>query len=99
MEPKDYQIKCLEQIKTYLQHLYDLKQVNDRNIARDGEDAGIDFPAKASGKLEKMYRGYTSRRDGMKRPLPCFCVKVPTGGGKTFLAVKSLDLINTAYLK
>jgi len=99
MEPKDYQIKCLEQTKTYLQHLYDLKQVNDRNIARDGEDAGIDFPAKAWGKLEKMYRGYTSRRDGMKRPLPCFCVKVPTGGGKTFLAVKTIDLINTAYLK
>lgn len=99
MEPKDYQIKCLEQIKTYLGHLFDLKQINDKNVARDGEDAGIDFPSKAWGKLDHMYHGYTSRRDGMERPLPCFCVKVPTGGGKTFLAVKAIDLINTTYLK
>jgi len=26
-------------------------------------------------------------------------MKVPTGGGKTFLAVKAVDLINTSYLK
>ena len=42
---------------------------------------------------------YQGRRDGLNRPLPCFCLKVPTGGGKTFLAVKAIDLINTSYLK
>ena len=99
MEPKDYQIKCLEQTKTYLQHLYDWKLKNERVMREVGEDACIDFPAKAWGQLKRMYRGYTSRRDGIKRPLPCFCIKVPTGGGKTFLAVKTIDLINTSYLK
>lgn len=99
MEPKIYQQKCLDQIKTYLQHLYDWKLKNDTVIQTVGEDAAIDFPAKAWGKVEGLYRGYTSRRDGINRPLPCFCVKVPTGGGKTFLAVKIIDLINISYLK
>lgn len=99
MEPKDYQVRCLDRIKEYLQHLYDLKQISDRNVARDGVDAALDFPAKAWGKLDRMFRGYHSRKDGMSRPLPCFCIKVPTGGGKTFLAVKTIDLINTTYLK
>jgi len=49
--------------------------------------------------MEGFRRLYQSRGDGVGRPLPCFCLKVPTGGGKTFLAVKTIDLINTGYLK
>ena len=97
MEPKIYQQKCLEQIKTCLQYLYNWKLKNDTVIETVGEDAAIDFPAKAWGKLEGVYHGYSSRRDGINRSLPCFCVKVPTGGGKTFLAVKTIDIVNTSY--
>ena len=98
MEPKEYQIKCLERIKSYLQFLYEWKQKNEEVMAMVGEE-GIDFPSKAWGRLEGMYNGYTSRRDGRGRNLPCFCIKVPTGGGKTFLAVKAIDLVNTTYVK
>ncbi|MBN2313295.1 MAG: DEAD/DEAH box helicase family protein [Sedimentisphaerales bacterium] len=97
MEPKEYQIKTLNRVKQYLDLLYDWRRKNDE-IVRD-HGTSIDFPAKAWRSLEGMHDEYRSREDGLARPLPCFCLKVPTGGGKTFLAVKTVDLINTNYLK
>ena len=41
----------------------------------------------------------SSRKNGLGQPLPTFCLKVPTGGGKTLLAVKTIDLVNTIYRK
>jgi len=97
MEPKEYQIKTLNRVKQYLDLLYDWRRKNDEIVREFG--TSIDFPAKAWEKLEGMYDAYHSRKDGLARPLPCFCLKIPTGGGKTFLAVKTIDLINTNYLK
>jgi type III restriction enzyme len=96
MEPKDFQIKTLNKVKDYLGLLYELQQKNEKMIAQFGE--GIDFPSKAWEKIEP-YKAYRPKRDGLKRYLPNFCLKIPTGGGKTFLAVKVIDLINTLYLK
>jgi type III restriction enzyme len=96
MEPKEYQLKALRQISTYLQLLYDWRL----KAAQVPADFGpIDFPGKAWGKMEGLYHPYSARRDGLERYLPCFCLKIPTGGGKTFLAVETIDLINTTYLK
>lgn len=99
MEPKEYQIKTLNQVKRYLDLLFEWKLKNEKVVKDIGADAAIDFPAKAWAKMEGLYRSYSSRRDGLGRPLPCFCLKIPTGGGKTFLAVKTIDLINTVYHK
>jgi type III restriction enzyme len=99
MEARDYQVRALRRIGTYLQLLYDWKLKNDRVISDVGADAAIDFPGKAWAKIEGLYQQYSARRDGLGRYLPCFCLKIPTGGGKTFLAVKTIDLINTTYLK
>lgn len=96
MEPKEYQVRALQRIGTYLQLLYDWKLKTDQVAADIGP---IDFPGKAWGKVEGLYRAYSPRRDGLGRYLPCFCLKIPTGGGKTFLAVKTIDLVNTNYLK
>ena len=96
MEPKEYQLKALHRVGTYLQLLYDWKLKNDQVVSTVGP---IDFPGKAWSAMEGLYRAYKSRRDGLGRYLPCFCLKIPTGGGKTFLAVKTIDLINTTYLK
>jgi len=99
MEPKEYQVKTLNRVKQYLDLLYEWRIKADK-IAEDiGEEGIVDFPAKAWNKLEGMYDAYHSRKDGLGRPLPCFCLKIPTGGGKTFLAVKTIDLFNTNYLK
>jgi len=96
MEAKEYQVRTLRCIGTYLQLLYEWKLKSDQVAAEVGP---IDFPGKAWGKMEGSYRAYKLRRDGLGRDLPCFCLKIPTGGGKTFLAVKTIDLINTTYLK
>jgi type III restriction enzyme len=43
--------------------------------------------------------GWLSRRDGLGRPIPNVCLKVPTGGGKTLLATAALERIQTDFLK
>jgi type III restriction enzyme len=65
-----------------------------------------DFPLKAwdalrvAGKLpdSRIDIPYSPRRDGIGRPVPNIIFKVPTGGGKTFLAVASLSKIFGKYL-
>jgi len=94
MESKEYQIKTLNQVKRYLDLLYQWRQ---KALANPG--LKINFPLNAWDEIDSRYRPYSSRRDGLVRPLPCFCLKIPTGGGKTFLAVKTIDLINTVYRK
>src|SRR5690606_31730802 len=42
---------------------------------------------------------YKAALNGLRQPLPNVYFKVPTGGGKTFLACHSIDLINKLYLK
>lgn len=39
------------------------------------------------------------RLEGFAREMPYFCLRVPTGGGKTWLAARSVALINTHLLR
>lgn len=93
MELKEYQIKTLGQIKNYLQLLSEWKKRAEKN-----PDLEIDFSEKAWEKAS-VDSQYISRKNGLGKPLPNFCLKIPTGGGKTFLAVKTIDLINSNYIE
>ena len=42
---------------------------------------------------------YGERRNGLDEDLPTFCIKVPTGGGKTLLATQILGSIYRTILK
>ena len=42
---------------------------------------------------------YIARKDGLERPVPNICLKVPTGGGKTLLGTVAIERINTEYFK
>jgi type III restriction enzyme len=42
---------------------------------------------------------YRPRKNGLEKDLPTFCIKVPTGGGKTLLATQILGLVYQAILK
>jgi len=91
VELKEYQHRTLERVKEYLGLLADW-----RAKALDNPELEVDYPRKAWEKM-RTGRAYRGRTNGMGEPLPTFCLKVPTGGGKTLLAVRCVDLINTAY--
>jgi type III restriction enzyme len=93
MQLKEYQQRALAEIRGYLEHLAAWRKRADEN-----PELEIDFPAKAWEKAS-VPRLYTSRKNGLGQPLPTFCLKVPTGGGKTLLAVKTIDLANAIYRK
>ncbi|MBM4133019.1 MAG: restriction endonuclease subunit R [Nitrospira sp.] len=42
---------------------------------------------------------YVVRKDGLDRPVPNICLKVPTGGGKTLLGTIAVERINTEYFQ
>jgi len=98
MEPKEYQQRALGQVKRHLDNLYAARHQYEKMVEQGQTQFVRDFPSVA-WEQSKIRRAYHGKRDGLGRPLPCFCLKVPTGGGKTFLAVKAIDLINTNYLK
>jgi type III restriction enzyme len=107
----EYQARVLEALEVYLDVLKDEKGKADKVAALIAAqpDLGIpqrDFSAeawkqlKADGKLPAS-RGaidYSPRPDGIGRPVPDVVLKVPTGGGKTLLAVNSLSRIFGRYL-
>ena len=46
---------------------------------------------KANGGVAATAGEYVDRTDEANRPIPHFCFKVPTGGGKTLLAAAALE--------
>lgn len=105
MELKDYQKHCINEVKVYLQHLADLKAKQEKMLAIDPDMAELvgDFTRKAWEKTKggTTFQGtiYYPKRNGLGEPLPNFCLKVPTGGGKTLLATHTIGLINAHYRK
>jgi len=97
MELKEYQQKTLDQVKRYLEALDTWHTKNKRVIEEIGPEMAIDVPQKAW--QEVIGSAYHPRKNGLNEDLPNFCLKIPTGGGKTFLAVKTIDLINQVYRK
>jgi type III restriction enzyme len=93
MKLKEYQERTLKEVKVFLEQL-----AVWRGKARDGDEWLYDFAEKAWEKAG-VGRTYLKKRDGLKRPLPLFCLKIPTGGGKTLLAVKTIDHVQNLYLK
>src|SRR5438093_13325553 len=93
MKLKEYQEHALQEVKIFLEQLVAWRV----KMFVDGGWLG-DFAEKAWEKAG-VGRTYVKRKDGVGRPLPTFCLKIPTGGGKTLLAVKTIDLVHNLYLK
>ena len=110
MEFKDYQRKTLETLDGYLADLTSAKEKADEvaKVAAMHPDVQIVVPDFARNAWEAQQTKlalppasgpYSSRLNGMNQPVPDVCLKVPTGGGKTLLAVASLSQIFGTYLK
>ena len=97
---KDYQKRALDTVRSYLDKLSETKdkarQIRDIepewDWARSAWESCVrDHIVPASA--------YQPRRNGLGEPLPTLCLKIPTGGGKTLLATRVVDLVNTHYRK
>ena len=95
---KEYQKHTLETVREFLEQLADRRVKAVKLGESDPEMKRFDWVGAA---WEKTTRGRTfvSRRNGLGEPLPSYCLKIPTGGGKTLLATKVIDLVNTYYRK
>lgn len=107
----DYQDRVLDTIDAYLDALKDKKARSDKiaALAAEDHDLGLVIPdfakeawetLKAAGRLPSSRAAipFSERRDGCGRPVPNIVLKVPTGGGKTWLAVSAVSHIMGRYL-
>lgn len=98
MELKEYQQNTLKRVKAYLEALDKWRTKREKLFALDVEIAkAVDAPLKAWEEIGG--KNYRSRKNGIGEPLPNFCLKIPTGGGKTLLAAHAIDLVNRIYRK
>jgi len=94
---KDYQRRTLDTVQAWLQALAAARAKAEKLREIDPEmEAGYDFPSQAWTKAGGP-RSYVPRKTGAGAPLPFVCLKIPTGGGKTLLATKVVDLVHTHY--
>ena len=89
---KEYQKRTLATVRRFVQELavWRAKDADARGI---DSDFGFDWVQRAWRKMPYQ-RPHTPRRNGLGECLPAFCLKIPTGGGKTLLATKVIDLVN-----
>ena len=92
---KEYQKRALETVELYLQRLTEWRGKQARALEVDA-DMAFDWVGRAWEKTVPAHP-YLARRNGLGEPLPSFCLKIPTGGGKTLLATKIIDLVNMHY--
>ena len=85
-------------MRVYLEALAELRAKDIKARAIDPELA-IDWAGKGLGEGEQAAPYFPRRKNGLGQPLPSFCLKIPTGGGKTLLATKTIDLVNTHFRK
>jgi type III restriction enzyme len=109
----DYQARVLDTLDTYLDRLKAEKQRVEKiaNMLKAmGEDVkatiATDFPESVWNNMRKegllpasrATIPFSPRQDGIGRDVPNVTLKVPTGGGKTWLAVNAVSRIMGRYL-
>ncbi len=110
MEIKDYQNNILNDLDFFLKELATIKdeqfdyynfqiKKNKTPIHPEKSDYCSQAWENLKSKIPVKTIEYKNRSDGIKRKIPNICFKVPTGGGKTYLALHSIKFINQDYFK
>lgn len=107
----DYQDRVTTSLEGYLAALKEHKQSADEVAALAAANPHLRLPIpdfahnawealRGEGKLPPSRAAvpFSSRHDGCGRTVPNVVLKVPTGGGKTWLAVSAVSLITGRYL-
>ncbi|MCQ3812031.1 MAG: DEAD/DEAH box helicase family protein [Acidimicrobiia bacterium] len=92
---KEYQQRALATVRSFLEELKKCQEKDAEARALDPE-FGFDWVDRA-WKKSSPGRPFYSRCNGLGEQLPAFCLKIPTGGGKTLLATRVIDLVNTLF--
>ena len=111
MRDLEYQARVLRTFDSYLVELIKQKKRAEAiaELARTKADLSLAVPdfteetwkvMQAESALPKSRAGipFSPRRDGLNGPVPNICLKVPTGGGKTYLATTILSRILGTYI-
>ena len=92
---KEYQKRTLATVRSFVQQLAAWREKDMEARSQDPE-WGFDWVQRAWRKTVPG-RFYDARRNGLDERLPAFCLKIPTGGGKTLLATRVIDLVNAHF--
>ena len=108
----DYQDRVLGILDSYIDRLKANKREADEIIKLAATKPHLNVPIpdsaakawkalKAEGKLpfSRAAVSYSPRKDGCDHPVPNVVLKVPTGGGKTWLAISGVSRIMGRYLE
>lgn len=87
MDLKRYQRRVVEEVERFL------AQMAKERAAGNQRHAALD------AWRELRLGMYHERQNGVGEDLPTFCIKVPTGGGKTLLATQALGSIHRTILR
>ncbi len=111
MRELEYQAKVLKTFDSYLAELVKQKKRADAifELARKQPELGMTPPDFAEEAWKSMRAGallpatragipFSPRFDGLGNPVPNVCFKVPTGGGKTYLAATAVSRILGSYV-
>ena len=93
---KEYQQRALAAVRGLLDELAQQRDRAERVREIDPEWK-LDWAREAWEKAVPAHP-YTRRTTGTGEPLPSFCLKIPTGGGKTLLATRVIDLVHGKLL-
>ena len=95
---KEYQQRALATVRAFLEELaaWREKDAAARSQNPDWDDWGHDWVKQAWIKTAGG-RPYFPRRNGLQERLPAFCLKIPTGGGKTLLATRVIGLVDSHF--
>jgi type III restriction enzyme len=91
MELKIYQKRAINETRQFLDQLVIERSKGNRHASTDAWDE-----MRKSLTLRGPYREH---KNGLGIDVPTFCIKVPTGGGKTLLATQLLGLVHQTILK